>query len=142
MSVVVDAVVSSAVTAFIETALSESLKLILTSKWKNETEIGKEVLEKFNDEETIKKFSEKITRDILTFRSLSNAGQNVLLDEVYYPLTLQVQDSGDFIQINDGVILPHRGVIVISGSAGQGKTTILRKLFLEEIKTKKAYRYL
>ncbi|HDR2863620.1 TPA: NACHT domain-containing protein [Enterobacter asburiae] len=136
MSVVVDAVVSSAVSTFIEKALSEALKLILTSKWKNETEIGKEVLEKFNDEDTIRKFSEKITRDILTFRSLSNAGQNVLLNEVYYPLTLQVQDSGDFIQINDGVILPHRGVIVISGSAGQGKTTILRKLFLEEIKTK------
>jgi len=132
-------IINTVVTTFIETALSETIKKLLTLKWKTNTDLGKDILERFYDEDVIKKFSTKINKDILTFRSLSSAGQNVNLDDVYYPLSLKVQDNGDLLKIDDHTTLRHRGVIVISGSAGQGKTTILRKLFLEEIKSKERF---
>ncbi|MXC43639.1 NACHT domain-containing protein, partial [Escherichia coli] len=36
--------------------------------------------------------------------------------------------------MKDGVTLPFHGIVNIVGIAGQGKSTILRKLFSEEIK--------
>lgn len=40
----------------------------------------------------------------------------------------------DKVVIKDGVTLPFHGIVNIVGIAGQGKSTILRKLFSEEIK--------
>lgn len=125
--------------AFVKACITETVKKLLNIKWRNETEEGKSVLQYFEDEEYLNKFSEKIEKDILTFRTLSNNGQNVRLESVYYPLRLKVEDTSDVIIVQDNETIPHDGVVVISGTAGQGKTTILRKLFLEEIKLKKRF---
>lgn len=45
----------------------------------------------------------------------------------------------DKLIIKDGVTLPFDGVINIVGIAGQGKSTILRKLFSEEIKNQNGF---
>ncbi len=56
------------------------------------------------------------------------------LDDIYYPLTVEVASNKDKVVIKDGVTLPFHGIVNIVGIAGQGKSTILRKLFSEEIK--------
>ncbi|WP_435953236.1 NACHT domain-containing protein [Dryocola sp. BD626] len=128
--------VDSGAGAFVKTAVSETISYLMTVKWKADTDVGKDILEQFGSKEVVDKFAIKISKDILTFRSLSNAGRNVNLDDVYYPLTLTLEDNRDLIRIEDNTTIKHKGIIVISGSAGQGKTTILRKLFIEEIKDK------
>lgn len=122
---------------FIKTAIGEIVKHLITTAWPKDTEQGIMILSDFENEEIISKFSKKITSDVLTFRTLSNNGRNVRLEDVYYPLKVKIEDSGDVELLSDDKRLNYNGVIVISGSAGQGKTTILRKLFLEEIKEKK-----
>ncbi|WP_210507000.1 NACHT domain-containing protein [Pantoea ananatis] len=122
--------------SIIKPLVTEAVKHLLNSIWKKEVEQGAVVLKAFNDEMVISNYSEKITRDILTFRTLSNDGKNVRLEDVYYPLNVKDEDTGDVFKLSDNETLNYNGVIVISGSAGQGKTTILRKLFLEEIKAK------
>ncbi|ELJ8583312.1 NACHT domain-containing protein [Vibrio cholerae] len=67
-------------------------------------------------------------------RTLHSAEADVYLDEIYTPLTLKVQSNEDEIIVDDGVTLSFSRVINIIGIAGQGKSTILRKLFLEELK--------
>ncbi|MBY7805613.1 NACHT domain-containing protein [Vibrio fluvialis] len=67
-------------------------------------------------------------------RTLHSAEADVYLDEIYTPLTLKVQSNEDEIIVDDEVTLSFSRVINIIGIAGQGKSTILRKLFLEELK--------
>lgn len=67
-------------------------------------------------------------------RTLHNADYDIFLDDIYYPLTVEVASNKDKVVIKDGVTLPFHGIVNIVGIAGQGKSTILRKLFSEEIK--------
>lgn len=70
----------------------------------------------------------------MKMRTLHSAEADVYLDEIYTPLTLKVQSNEDEIIVDDEVTLSFSRVINIIGIAGQGKSTILRKLFLEELK--------
>ncbi|UAN43808.1 NACHT domain-containing protein [Serratia sp. JSRIV001] len=118
----------------LQTIIAESMKRIIEKQWRLQTDEGKKILEHFKIDDVRDKYASKIRSNVLTFRSLSQGGSNVSLEDVYYPLTVTVKDSKDTILVTDETIIKHKGIVVISGSAGQGKTTVLRKLFLEEIK--------
>lgn len=134
------AVLTLAANEALKTLVSESIKNIISSKWRDETECAKNVLEYFDLEHVIKPFVSKIESQVLTFRSLSNGGKNVRLTDVYHPLKLKVEDSNDIFPVDDTYqSFNYDGVIVISGSAGQGKTTVLRKMYLEELKSKRRF---
>jgi len=139
MSELVNGFIKLAGDKAIETCIAETIKYLLSTNWRRDTEQGMSVIRDLDSEGAINKVSDKIKKDILTFRTLSNGGKNVNLLDVYYPLKIENEDNADVITVADGVRLDYNGVIVISGNAGQGKTTILRKLFLEEIKEKKIF---
>ncbi|EPO5730135.1 NACHT domain-containing protein [Klebsiella oxytoca] len=85
----------------------------------------------------LKKYSNNCINNTFSFRTLLHNNKDVYLDEIYYPLTIESIDRRTSYEIADNTILPEHTPIVIIGIAGQGKTTILRKLFLEEINDRK-----
>ncbi|XLT98616.1 putative NTPase (NACHT family) [Aeromonas rivipollensis] len=75
-------------------------------------------------------------------RTLHSVESDVYLDEIYSPLKLIAQSNGDEFLIDDKVTLSLGRVINIIGLAGQGKSTILKKLFLEEMRAKKRFPFI
>lgn len=125
-------------TALTVVALKEIVKhltnRILDKKWDPDVELGKELLRQLSEEYAAQIYVEKYVARFLRMRTLHSAETDVLLDEIYSPLTLIVQSNKDEIVVYDGVSLSLERVMNIIGLAGQGKSTILRKLFIEEMK--------
>lgn len=91
----------------------------------------------FKSRDVLKKYSQNYVNKVFTFRTLLHSNHDVYLDEIYYPLTIRsIIDHDHPILVTDNTILPDHTPIVISGLAGQGKTVIMRKLFLEELNYK------
>ena len=112
---------------------------LLEKNWSQETESAKELIFQLSENDATHTYVEKYVSRFLKMRTLHSAESDVYLDEIYSPLTLTVQSNDDELCVNDGFTLSFRKVINIIGLAGQGKSTILRKLFLEEMKYHKGH---
>ena len=115
---------------------------LLEKKWSQETESAKELIFQLSKSDATHTYVEKYVSRFLKMRTLHSAESDVYLDEIYSPLTLTVQSNDDKLCVNDEFTLSFREVINIIGLAGQGKSTILRKLFLEEMKKGERFPFL
>ncbi|MGN5159897.1 NACHT domain-containing protein [Aeromonas dhakensis] len=113
--------------------VSHMTKKILEKPWGFDTENGKEILNQLSEEYILNTYTDKYVSRNLKIRTLHSAEDDVYLDEIYSPLTLQAKSDFE-IRVDDNISLDYSKVINIIGIAGQGKSTILRKIFLEEIR--------
>lgn len=109
-------------------------KKILDTPWVHDKDSGKELLRQLSEDYPAQVYAEKYISRFMKMRTLHSAESDVYLDEIYSPLKLVVQSNSDELTVDDNFTLSYRRVINIIGIAGQGKSTILRKLFLEELK--------
>lgn len=129
-----DEVIATILNGAIGKAAEKITEVLLSKPWARDLDEGRFILEQLNDPVGRENYLKKHVLPSLKMRTLHNADYDVFLDDVYYPLTVEVASNKDKLIIKDGVTLPFDGVINIVGIAGQGKSTILRKLFSEEIK--------
>ncbi|HBB0919119.1 TPA: NACHT domain-containing protein, partial [Escherichia coli] len=115
-------------------AAEKITEVLLSKPWARDLDEGKVILEQLNDPLGRENYLRKHVLPSLKMRTLHNADYDIFLDDIYYPLTVEVASNKDKVVIKDGVTLPFHGIVNIVGIAGQGKSTILRKLFSEEIK--------
>lgn len=109
-------------------------KKILETNWDKSIESAKELIRQLSEDYASEVYAEKYVSKFMKMRTLHSAEADVYLDEIYTPLTLTVQSNDDQVVIEDKTTLHFSRVINIIGLAGQGKSTILRKLFLEEMR--------
>ncbi|MEZ9247126.1 NACHT domain-containing NTPase [Vibrio lentus] len=77
---------------------------------------------------------EKVTDRYLTFRTLLSRDNDVFIDEIYHPLKIiSMRSSTDLITLSENTEFTFPKIACIVGKAGQGKTTILRKMFLNHM---------
>jgi energy-coupling factor transporter ATP-binding protein EcfA2 len=77
---------------------------------------------------------EKVTNRYLTFRTLMSRDNDVFIDDIYHPLRVSISnDINDSVLIEKNTEFKHSKIACIVGKAGQGKTTLLRKMFLNQI---------
>lgn len=117
-------------------------KKLLDNVWDHDTEAGKELLRQLSEDYTAHTYVEKYVSRQMKMRTLHSAESDVYLDEIYTPLKLKVQSNNDEITVTDRTTLIFSNVINIIGLAGQGKSTILRKLFIEEMKNGKRFPFI
>ncbi|WP_429169212.1 NACHT domain-containing protein [Aeromonas rivipollensis] len=110
---------------------------LLNSNWSRDKDGGRELLHQFNEEIIREKYLSQHVANVLKIRTLHKSDYDTQLDKIYYPLTLYTASNHDKITVNNGLTIEHRGIVNIIGIAGQGKSTILRKLFSEEIRNGK-----
>lgn len=74
---------------------------------------------------------DKVCDRYLKFRTLLSRDQDVFIDEIYHPLSLRNLSNSEIkaLTINQESVLDLPKITCIIGKAGQGKTTILRKVF-------------
>ncbi|NUW69910.1 NACHT domain-containing protein [Vibrio coralliilyticus] len=74
---------------------------------------------------------DKVTDRYLSFRTLLSRDADVFIDEIYHPLKIvSLGTKEDPITLEDDCEFFFPKIACIVGKAGQGKTTILRKMFL------------
>ncbi|MCW9527756.1 MULTISPECIES: NACHT domain-containing protein [Klebsiella] len=124
-------------TGVIEVVVSAAIKysfgMIVTAAGKKIAEGKSIIAAPFKNDEIIDKYTESCINKVFTLRTLIQSNKDIYLNEIYYPLEIRQIDKGNDITIDENTILPQHAPIVIVGLAGQGKTMIMRKLFLEEL---------
>ncbi|ENK2914657.1 NACHT domain-containing protein [Vibrio alginolyticus] len=89
-------------------------------------------IKKSNDLEKSKQNYLKACERIKRVRTLSYTDKDAPFDEIYVPLNIRSSSNARYL-VNDNVKIPYQRAINIVGRAGQGKSTILRKLFLNKL---------
>ncbi|WP_440800459.1 NACHT domain-containing protein [Serratia marcescens] len=92
----------------------------------------------FKKSHLIEDYLEKAVYKVFVFRTITKGNVDVYLDEIYHPIKIKPDDRDENIRIKaitvgDNCYIERKGCVAIVGLAGQGKTTIMRKLFLEEL---------
>ncbi|MGR5334321.1 NACHT domain-containing protein [Vibrio gigantis] len=130
--------IETAVTIATKVALTELTKKLtgrlLTANWRKGTETGKEILHQLEAEHIRKRYIDNYASKVLKMRTLFSENVDVYLESIYTPLVIKSASTGDLIKVTDDVVIRTNRIINVVGIAGQGKSTILRKLFFEELK--------
>ncbi|HIE4544863.1 MULTISPECIES: NACHT domain-containing protein [unclassified Providencia] len=115
-------------------ALESAIKSLSAKKWP----FGKSLLEELLQDENYTEFLSKHVSRTIKIRTIHSAERDVYLNDIYHPLSIYETKEHDndhgSLPVNDGFILDNNKVNNIIGFAGQGKSTILRKIFIEKIK--------
>jgi len=130
----VDEIIAGLLNSVLGKAAEKLTEVVLEKPWSNNLEEGRLLVQQLSEEYGKDAYIRKHVLPVLKMRTLHNADYDILLDDIYYPLSATVASNKDKINIKDGFTMPFNGIVNIIGIAGQGKSTILRKLFSEEIK--------
>lgn len=107
---------------------------LLNSTWSNDTLDGKHVLSQLELPHISQKYVDNYASNVLKMRTLWSDDADIYLDSIYTPLSITAASNKDVITIEDNEKIRSHSIVNIIGIAGQGKSTILRKLFFEELK--------
>lgn len=115
-------------------ALERAIKSLPAKKWP----FGKSLLEELLQDENYTEFLSKHVSRTIKIRTIHSAERDVYLNDIYHPLSIYETKDDDSDHkaspVNDGFVIDNNKVNNIIGYAGQGKSTILRKIFIEKIK--------
>lgn len=131
---------TTAMSVLITEVTKRATSAVLDRNWLPELEQGKRLLQQLLDSYAQEQFTSKYVTKILKIRTLHSPESDVYLNEIYTPLTLRASGDGggDFeLRVKDDKTIEHSGIVNIVGIAGQGKSTVMRKLFWEELKKSK-----
>lgn len=115
-------------------SLEKGIKSLSEKKWP----FGKSLLEELLKDENYTEFLSKHVSRTIKIRTIHSAEKDVYLNDIYHPLSIYETENNDndykTFSVNDGFSIDNTKVNNIIGYAGQGKSTILRKIFIEKIK--------
>lgn len=117
--------------AGIQEAIKTSIGTISSVNWKSIFSKGKTIAEQLSQQETYELYLEKHLYATMKMRTIHSADRDVLLNQIYHPLTITDRKNASLIK--DGFVRQNNEITNIIGYAGQGKSTILRKIFLESL---------
>ncbi|CAI3933959.1 NACHT domain-containing protein [Commensalibacter communis] len=120
-----------AVQAGIRKVVDTSIDKAIKTKWKSIFSKGKTIVEQLSQQETYDIYLEKHLYSTMKMRTIHSVDKDVLLNQIYHPLTITVHQNPQIVK--DGFVYENNEITNIIGYAGQGKSTILRKIFLETL---------
>lgn len=109
------------------------LSNVVSQKWKHGTENAKEVLVELLEDGKYSKYYDICIKRHLSVRTLYNIYDDAFIDEFYHPLKIKSNRINTTYTIDDSFLIRDEAISNIIGVAGQGKTTLLRKIFLSLI---------
>ncbi|EPY9204453.1 NACHT domain-containing protein [Morganella morganii] len=116
--------------------ISESAKFIfqkvLSRNWIDEYKRGRNIVEQLLSIDIQSDYIVKHISRAMKMRTIHSSENDIMLNSIYHPLT--INRGGENFKVGDNFILSDENITNIIGFAGQGKSTILRKILLESIK--------
>lgn len=123
-------------TEILKIGIGETAKLIFKSvlekKWLEEYKGGRGIVEQLMSLDVHSDYIVKHVSRAMKMRTIHSSENDVMLNDIYHPLTISHQKKQ--LKIGDNFLLSDNNITNIIGFAGQGKSTILRKILLEAIK--------
>lgn len=116
--------------------IGETAKLIfnkiLSKNWIDEYKNGRSIVEQLTSLDVHSDYIVKHVSRAMKMRTIHSSENDVMLSDIYHPLTISHEKKE--IKVGDDFLLSDNNITNIIGFAGQGKSTILRKILLEAIK--------
>ena len=137
-----ESIITTLTIAALKQATVSLTKKLLETPWEKDIYSAKEIIRQLSEDYAAEVYAEKYISKFMKMRTLHSAESDIYLDQIYAPLTLTVQSSKDKIIIDNNTSLSYSKVVNIIGLAGQGKSTILKKLFLEELRIGKRFPFI
>ncbi|TMP02805.1 hypothetical protein CWC11_16395 [Pseudoalteromonas sp. S3178] len=119
--------------AALKQAITHLTKKLIDKAWDIGENQGKNILGQLSEDYPATIYTERYVNRFLKMRTLHSAESDVYLNEIYSPLRIVKQGACEEFVVGDTFTLNFNRTVNIIGIAGQGKSTILRKLFLQEI---------
>lgn len=119
--------------AALKQAITHLTKKLIDKAWDIGENQGKNILGQLSEDYPATIYTERYVNRFLKMRTLHSAESDVYLNEIYSPLRIVKQGGSEEFIVGDTFTLNFNRTVNIIGIAGQGKSTILRKLFLQEI---------
>ncbi|HEJ7985068.1 TPA: NACHT domain-containing protein [Serratia marcescens] len=107
-------------------------KKILSKNWIEEYKKGKCIIEQLTSIDVHSDYVVKHVSRAMKMRTIHSSENDVMLNDIYQPLMIYHDEQE--LKVGDGFLLSDNNITNIIGFAGQGKSTILRKVLLESIK--------
>ncbi|HAS6026226.1 TPA: NACHT domain-containing protein [Vibrio vulnificus] len=140
-----DPITTTALTATVTEVVKRATSAVMDGNWRSDLEPAKHLLHQLLDGYARDQLANRYVINVLKMRTLHSPDSDVYLNEVYTPLRLRpISDTqrNYEIKIKDNKVIEHSGIVNIVGIAGQGKSTVMRKLFWEELKKSKRIPFL
>ncbi|HBJ0568415.1 TPA: NACHT domain-containing protein [Escherichia coli] len=116
---------------------AEAVKVIVTNilsrKWNPAFIKGKTIIEQLSNTDVYSDYLVKHVSRVMKMRTIHSSETDVSLHDIYHPLHITTIGGNSPIKVDDGFVINDSDITNIIGSAGQGKSTILRKIFIETI---------
>jgi hypothetical protein len=116
--------------------VSETAKVVfnkvLSKNWLGEFNNGRSIVEQLNSIDVHSDYVVKHISRAMKMRTIHSSENDVMLNDIYHPL--MISHDGKEYRVGDDFLLSDNNITNIIGFAGQGKSTILRKILLESIK--------
>ena len=124
----------------LEAALSVSFDKAIEAVKNTNPKNARKLVNQLSDQDVRQRFFEKHIARFISMRTLVRQGEDVLLDDIYVPLYLIEPINPNNKRehshlVTDSFSFSFSSIVNIMGSAGQGKTTVLRKLFANTFKS-------
>jgi len=107
-------------------------KSILTKNWIEDLKNGRSIVEQLTSTKVHSDYIVKHVSRMMKMRTIHSSDIDIMLNDIYHPLS--IVHASQSMKIEDGFVLSDNNITNIIGFAGQGKSTILRKILLEGIK--------
>lgn len=127
---------------FLKQVVTSTTNSILKQRWFKGTDDGRNILEKLSETRSSQSYVENSIKKTLSIRTIANPEVDTFIDDIYCPLKICHVNSSYPTTIGNNTRLFPDIPITIVGKAGQGKSTILKKLFLEELKSGERFPFL
>lgn len=122
----------------VKSGVGEAAKVLFSSilarSWPLNLVKGKGIVERFSSTKVHINYLEKHVSKAIKLRTIHSSDSDILLNDIYHPLTIENKKTNQTIKIENETIISNDEITNIIGYAGQGKSTILRKLLIESIK--------
>lgn len=110
---------------------------ILKEKWVHKAKQGNALISKIlSDDEVYNNFVCSHIMENLLIKTIDGKNKNIFIDDIFIESHVEQIDGGDIFNIKQIIELTKNHAVNIEGLAGQGKSTLARKLILECIKLK------
>lgn len=131
MVVTTSTVLGWAAQAGVKKVVDTVIDKVLKGKWTIKSLKGKTIVEQLSQQEIYELYLEKHLYPNMKIRTIYSEDNDIQLEKIYHPLT--IKDQKNSLLIQDGFVYENDEITNIIGYAGQGKSTILRKIFLEAL---------
>ncbi|CAI1677511.1 NACHT domain-containing protein [Serratia marcescens] len=106
----------------------------IVATWDNKNLNARQLVRELNGQDGYMNYLVKHVSRVVRLRTIHSAEHDVFLNDLYHPLRItSILPTTITHNVNDEFYIENQQITNIIGIAGQGKSTILRKLFIEQV---------